>query len=608
MHRWVGLAISLAVGLCVACTARAEGPGRRVALVIGNGAYVTTGSLRNPVSDAALISQALKRSGFEVVDTQDNLGVGPFRAALRKFQSDADGAQAAVVYYAGHGIEARGKNWLIPTDAVLQSDADLEYEAIDLDLVLHATEGAQMRIVVLDACRNNPFGKTWKRGVRAVDQGLGETDADDVLIIYSAAPGQTALDGSGDNSPFALAMAQRLPQAGLPVQMLGGMVRDDVLKATADRQRPFVSASITGTPFFLVQGGAVAGGAPTPAAAAPSFDPRAMELEMWRSVESSDDPDQLKDYLARFPTGEFADVAKAKLARLAQRAARPVVVAAAPHNGPPASSRGTATPAPASGATPAGSEAAEPPAARLRLARPHMAILLDSTSQSNLDCSPGGLAQISVIRPPSHGTVTIRQSYRYPNFSPNNQRYKCNFQQVTAENVYYMPTGSTVTEDEVAIGVHYPGSGSVSYSFNIAPDAGDDPEVNRLRTNPAEPFERPSPETEGKPQNMTVFAGLRNVVFASFSLSPACEARPYTVLAVTGGGKHGATQIVPETAHAVFAEGHPYFKCDGAPVKPVKLYYTPQADYLGADFVSLDVRLPSGRKYTKTILLTVKAP
>jgi uncharacterized caspase-like protein len=100
-----------------------------VALVIGNGAYVTTGSLKNPVSDAALIGAALKKSGFQVVETEDNLGVGPFRAALRKFQADADGAQAAVVYYAGHGIEARGKNWLIPTDAVLQSDADLEYEA-----------------------------------------------------------------------------------------------------------------------------------------------------------------------------------------------------------------------------------------------------------------------------------------------------------------------------------------------------------------------------------------------------------------------------------------------------------------------------------------------
>src|SRR5277367_536347 len=110
MHRLIGMAIALVVGLGVASAAHADSPGRRVALVIGNGAYVTTGSLKNPVSDAALISQALKRSGFEVVDTQDNLGVGPFRAALRKFQSDADGAQAAVVYYAGHGIEARGKN------------------------------------------------------------------------------------------------------------------------------------------------------------------------------------------------------------------------------------------------------------------------------------------------------------------------------------------------------------------------------------------------------------------------------------------------------------------------------------------------------------------
>jgi len=233
---------------------------------------------------------------------------------------------------------------------------------------------------------------------------------------------------------------------------------------------------------------------------------------------------------------------------------------------------------------------------------------LESTSQSNLDCSSGGAAQISIVKPPSHGTVTIRPSYRYPNFSPKNPRYKCNFEQVAAENVYYMPTGSTVAEDAVAIRIYYPGSGGGNYSFNIAPDASDDAEVSRLRANPAEPFERPGLETEGKSQNVTVFAGLRNVVFVSFALSPACQAQPYSVLAVTDGAKHGGTQIVQETAHAVFAEGHPYFKCDGAPVKPVKLYYTPSADYVGGDFISLDVKLPSGRKYAKTLVLNVKAP
>jgi hypothetical protein len=293
---------------------------RRVALVVANSDYLHAGSLKNPTNDAQIVANALKTAGFQTVDANPNLGIGPFRDALRRFRANAVGAQVALVYYAGHGIEARGKNWLIPTDAVLQDDADLDYEAIDLDLVLSATEGAEMRVVVLDACRNNPFGHTWKRAQRAVGEGLAPIDVDDVLVIYSAGPGQTASDGRGANSPFAEALAKRLPQPGLAIQLLGGLVRDDVLRATGDHQRPFISASITGTPFMLVPGAA---GPVSRAAEAVTADPKSMEMMFWQSASSGDDIGQLQAYLSKYPNGSFVDLAKAKIATLERSASAP---------------------------------------------------------------------------------------------------------------------------------------------------------------------------------------------------------------------------------------------------------------------------------------------
>jgi hypothetical protein len=301
--------------------ASADAP-RRVALVVANGQYVHAGSLKNPVNDAQLIAGALKSAGFQIVDANPNLGIGPFRDALRRFRSNAVGAQVALVYYAGHGIEARGKNWLIPTDAMLQDDADLDYEAIDLDLVLSATEGAEMRVVILDACRNNPFGHAWKRTQRAVGEGLAPIDVDDVLVVYSAGPGQTASDGRGANSPFAEALAKRLPEPGLAIQLLGGMVRDDVLRATGEHQRPFISASITGTPFMLVPGAGAAGPV-SRAAEAVQADPKTMEMLFWQSASTGDDIGQLQAYLSKYPNGQFVDLAKAKIASLQRSTAGP---------------------------------------------------------------------------------------------------------------------------------------------------------------------------------------------------------------------------------------------------------------------------------------------
>jgi hypothetical protein len=260
---------------------------QRVALVIGNGAYKAQNLLINPPNDAHLISKALNKVNFETIETKINLGIGDFRQALRRFQSQANGAEVALVYFAGHGIEANGANWLIPTDADLADDRDLEYEAIKADLVLQALQGARMRVLVLDACRDNPFGRNWRASIRGTTSGLGKLEADDVLVLFAAAPGRTASDGVGSNSPFAEALAKRLPEPGLAIQLLGGNVRDDVLAATGGNQRPYVSASITGRPFYLVPTEQPAS-APTqvpPVLAADSPPPQISLLSGWSTAE-----------------------------------------------------------------------------------------------------------------------------------------------------------------------------------------------------------------------------------------------------------------------------------------------------------------------------------
>ena len=128
----------------------------------------------------------------------------------------------AFVYFAGHGMEVGGVNWLIPTDAELAGDRDLEYEAIKTDLVLQALAGANLRVLVIDACRDNPFGRGWRSATRNTGAGLAKIEADDVLVLFAAAPGRTASDGSEGNSPFAKALARRLPEPGVPIQLLGG--------------------------------------------------------------------------------------------------------------------------------------------------------------------------------------------------------------------------------------------------------------------------------------------------------------------------------------------------------------------------------------------------
>lgn len=311
LWRWIVAVVAL---LALAGPAMAQGP-RRVALVIGNGAYATAGALANTHNDASLVGAALKQAGFTTVTTRTDLSTQAFQKTLREFQAQADGAEVALIYYAGHGIEAKGVNWLIPVDATLSDERALPYEAIDTNLALEAVAGARVRILLLDACRDNPFGRSWKAGTRSVTRGLARVEADDVLIVFAAAPGERAADGSGVNSPFAEAVARTLPKPGLPVQLLGGVIRDDVMGATGQQQRPFVSASMTGTPIFLVGGGAAATPVTAPAAT-PGPPAESPELTNWKSAERLNTAAAYEAYLAQYPDGAYAAMAKAAMATL----------------------------------------------------------------------------------------------------------------------------------------------------------------------------------------------------------------------------------------------------------------------------------------------------
>ena len=226
----------------------------RVALVIGNGAYTANSVLTNPVNDAKEIAAALERLGFAVT-TANDAGFDKMRRALLDFGRVARRAEIAIVYFAGHGIEVGGENWLIPVDAELKADTDSEHEAIGLKSVLSTVESAKkLGLVILDACRNNPFAATMQRTIRtrAVARGLAPVEpSGNVLVAYAAKEGTTADDGAGRNSPFTLALLKHMETPGLEINFLFRNVRDDVIQATRRAQQPFVYGSLSKDAIYL---------------------------------------------------------------------------------------------------------------------------------------------------------------------------------------------------------------------------------------------------------------------------------------------------------------------------------------------------------------------
>lgn len=248
--------------------------GRRVALVIGNASYKHVTTLINPQHDADAMAASLRAIGFESVTVTSDATREKLVEALRTFANEAEKADWAVVYYSGHGMEVNGTNYLIPVEAKIASDRDVQFAAVPLDQVMAAVDGAKkLKLVLLDACRDNPFTPQMRRtapaeaailpastaagtvATRSVGRGLGEVKVSGAsLVVYAAKHGQTALDGEGDNSPFAIAVVQRIATPNVEINKLFRLVRDDVMEATAGRQEPFTYGSLPGREdFFFVQ-------------------------------------------------------------------------------------------------------------------------------------------------------------------------------------------------------------------------------------------------------------------------------------------------------------------------------------------------------------------
>ncbi len=305
---------------------------KRVALVIGNGAYAHASMLANPGNDARGIAAALTRIGFSGIAPagQDyaanfktpgvsalaDLEYNALRRALAAFGRAADQADQAILYYAGHGIEVGGQNYLIPVDARLAHAKDVDFETASLMQVLGAVDGASgLRLVILDACRDNPFrtrlfpGREVSRGLRAIEP------AGSVLVAYAAKHGTVALDGKGMNSPYASAILTHIEEPGLDIVDLFREVKDDVLAATGQQQEPYLYGSLGRRRVYLVPPEPEPQPQTTPPEAAP-FDPVQVELQWWERVKDSGNPALLTEFLQRYPDGTFASLARDTLAAL----------------------------------------------------------------------------------------------------------------------------------------------------------------------------------------------------------------------------------------------------------------------------------------------------
>jgi hypothetical protein len=304
----------------------------RVALVIGNSNYAHVANLPNPRNDAQDLSQVLVRVGFEVTTATD-LSYDSMRRTLRDFAAKASGADMALVFFAGHGMEVNKHNYLIPTDARLKTDRDIEYEAVPLDLVINAVSGARhLGLVMLDACRNNPFAASMKNAspTRSIGRGLARVEPSaGTLVSYAAKEGTVADDGDARNSPYTTALLAHLEQPGLEINFLFRRVRDSVFETTNGKQEPFTYGSLPGKQIYLkgpqAPDAKVAHNVPGPPAGVDR------DSLFWSSVKDSNDPVMFEAYLDKFPDGLYAAIAVARLKQLSKLADPP---ANSPANSP----------------------------------------------------------------------------------------------------------------------------------------------------------------------------------------------------------------------------------------------------------------------------------
>lgn len=304
------------LSLAVAVDASAS---KRVALVVGNNDYTTLAALNNAEKDARDMAQTLRGLGWEVVDLY-NSSQRDMGRAIAKFEGLLMTAEAGLFFYAGHGIQAKGENWLVPVDAEVEAEVDLEYEAITVRKVLSSMKNADVpvNIVILDACRDNPL----KKRTRSASRGLKTPEVPSGLrgttILFSAAPGEVAQDGpQGGNGVFTGKLLAELKRPGQTLEEVFKATARGVNAATNRSQRPWFNSSLSGD-FYLneakpepepKQVAAVSPVAPVPAV--PN-----VEIIYWQSVVNSKDPEVLQSYLNQYPNGQFAALGKVRIESL----------------------------------------------------------------------------------------------------------------------------------------------------------------------------------------------------------------------------------------------------------------------------------------------------
>jgi TPR repeat protein len=318
-HTYQAAAICIATFLMLCALAAgastsvlAEG---RIALVIGNGKYARD-PLPNPPRDAALIADTLRRVGFNVIEVID-----ADRQAMRNALIDfgrklAESETVGLFYYAGHGVQVSGDNYLLPIDVDIRTEAEVLLQGVNLNEILATLrpKSNRLAVAVLDACRNNPFvGLT-----RGLSRGLAPVTAPaGTLIAFSTAPGEVALDGDGKNSPYSAAIARAIPVPGLAIEEVFKRARQDVMSATANAQVPWEHSSLTGRFVFVPKTNvspdsrdAITGGLP---------NDRLAEIGEWERIKRASEPAAYKIFLEKYPSGAFAELARYKLEQYEQR-------------------------------------------------------------------------------------------------------------------------------------------------------------------------------------------------------------------------------------------------------------------------------------------------
>ena len=326
---------------------------RRVALVVGNASYTNAAMLRNPRNDAEDMARTLKGLGFDVITGLD-LDQPRFASVIDQFARTLDGADVALFFYAGHGVQINERNYLVSTNARLDNEFMVSAETIELNTVVRLMESkVPVNLVFVDACRNNPLTENLRKNLaamkRTADLGRGlariEPTTRDTLIAFAAAPGQEAADGNDRNSPFTGALLKYIPKPDLEVSVMLKSVANDVRQVTRNAQRPQQLSDMTRT-FYFAKSDAVAKAepvapapAPAPASpprtAAPNGDDRTLEVAFWNAAQAANECEAMRAYLTRFPNGIFTELGRLAERRLCAPTPRVTILDATPGTSAP---------------------------------------------------------------------------------------------------------------------------------------------------------------------------------------------------------------------------------------------------------------------------------